>query len=363
VFQVRTQPAFGIFSTVEGLGKAIRYGCYYRLSDILLPSFNISYCLVSSMKSAQIKSYGGSEVVEINQGTPALNDPSAGKVLVDVKAAGVNPADWKVREGYFQQMMPLQFPSTLGMDFSGIIEKVGEGVSDFKQNDEVYGQAALIRGGSGAFAEMALANADTIAHKPKILSHEEAAGLPLVGVSAWQALVENIGLSRSQKILIHGGAGGIGSIAIQLAKHIGAYVATTVSTNDKQFVKELGADEVIDYKTQTFEDLLPHDYDAVFDTVGGETYTRSFKILKRGGIIVSMVEQPNQGLMDQFGVKAKFQFTQVNRERLTKLAQWVDQNNIRVNIDRTFPLDEAGKALDYQRDIHPRGKVVLQVSK
>lgn len=316
------------------------------------------------MKSVQIKSYGGSEVVEINQGTPALNDPSAGKVLVDVKAAGVNPADWKVREGYFQQMMPLQFPSTLGMDFSGVIEKVGEGVFDFKQNDEVYGQAAVIRGGSGAFAEMALANADSIAHKPRTLSHEEAAGLPLVGVSAWQALVENIGLSRSQKILIHGGAGGIGSIAIQLAKQIGAYVATTVSTNDKQFVKELGADEVIDYKTQTFEDLLPHDYDAVFDTVGGETYTRSFKVLKRSdGIIVSMLEQPNQELMDRFGVKAVSQFTQVNRERLTKLAQWVNQNNIRVNIDTTFPLDEAGKALDYQRDVHPRGKVVLQVSK
>ena len=316
------------------------------------------------MKSTQIKRYGGSEVVEINQSTPAPNDPSAGKVLVDVKAAGVNPADWKIREGYFQQMMQLQFPSTLGMDFSGVIEKVGEGVPDFKQNDEVYGQAAVTRGGSGAFAEIALANADTIAHKPKILSHEKAAGLPLVGVSAWQALVETIGLSKGQKILIHGGAGGIGSIAIQLAKHLGAYVATTVSTNDKQFVKEeLGADEVIDYKTQTFEDLLPHEYDAVFDTVGGETYTRSFKILKRGGIIVSMLEQPNQELMDRFGVKAISQFTQVNRERLTKLAQWVDQNNIRVNIDRTFPLDEAGKALDYQRDVHPRGKVVLQVSK
>jgi alcohol dehydrogenase len=315
------------------------------------------------MKSAQIKTYGSSEVVEINQNTPAPNDPPAAKVLVYVKAAGVNPADWKVREGYFQQMTPLQFPSILGMDFSGVIEKVGEGVNDFKHNDEVYGDAAAIRGSSGAFAEMALAKADTIAHKPKTLSHEEAAGLPLVGVSAWQALVETIGLSKDQKILIHGGAGGIGSIAIQLAKRIGAYVATTVSTNDKQFVKELGADEVIDYKTQTFEDLLPHDYDAVFDTVGGETYTRSFKVLKRGSLIVSMLEQSNQELMDRFGVKAVSQFTQVNRERLTKLAQWVDQNNIRVNVDRTFPLEEAGKALDYQRDVHPRGKVVLQVSK
>jgi alcohol dehydrogenase len=311
-----------------------------------------------------MKGYGSSEVVEINQNAAAPNDPSDEKVLVKVKAAGVNPIDWKIREGYMQQMIPLQFPSTLGMDFSGTIEKVGAGVSGFNVgDDEVYGQASVTRGGSGAFAEIALANADSIAHKPKSLNHQEAAGLPLVGVSAWQALVETIGLTDGQKkILIHGGAGGIGSIAIQLAKRLGAYVATTASTNDKQFVKELGADEVIDYKTQTFEDLLPHDYDAVFDTVGGETYKRSFEVLKRGsGMIVSMLEQPNQQLMEQFGVKAVFQFTQVNRERLTKLAQWVDQNNIRVNVDRTFPLEEAGKALDYQKDVHPRGKVVLAI--
>ena len=279
------------------------------------------------MKSTQIKKYGGNEVIEVNKNT---SEPtvSPGKVLVNIKAAGVNPADWKIREGDMQQMISLQFPSTLGMDFSGVIKQVGEGVSpsDFKQGDEVYGQAGVINGGSGAFAEMALANIESIAHKPKSLSHAEAAGFTLVGVSAWQALMENIGLSKGQKILIHGGAGGIGSIAIQLAKNLGAYVATTVSANDKQFVQELGADEVIDYKTQNFEDLL-HDYDAVFDTVGGETYRRSFKVLKKGGIIVSMLEQPNSELMNQYGVKAIFQFTQANRERLTKLAQWVDQNN------------------------------------
>jgi alcohol dehydrogenase len=313
------------------------------------------------MKAAQMKGYGSSdEVIEINQNAPAPNDPSAGKVLVKIKAAGINPVDWKIREGYMQQMIPLQFPSPLGMDFSGVIEKVGQGVSQFRQGDEVYGQASLMSGGSGAFAEMALANADTIAQKPKSLSHPEAAGLPLVGVSAWLALVETISLQKSQKILIHGGAGGIGSVAIQLAKHLGAYVATTVSTNDKQFAKELGADEIIDYQTQTFEELI-RDYDAAFDTVGGETYSRSFKVLKRGGIIVSMLEQPNQELMKQSGVKAIFQFTQLSRDRLTKLAQWVDQNNIRVNVDKTFLLEEAGKALDYQRDMRPRGKVVLAI--
>jgi alcohol dehydrogenase len=311
------------------------------------------------MKSAQINKYGSSEVIEINQST---SEPtvSSGKVLVIIKAAGVNPADWKIREGGLQQLVSLQFPSTLGHDFSGVIKQVGEGVSpsDFKQGEEVYGQAGVISGGSGAFAEMALANTESIAHKPKRLSHAEAAGLPLVGVSAWQALVENIGLSKGQKILIHGGAGGIGSIAIQLAKYLDADVATTVSINDKQFVQELGADVVIDYKTQTFEDLL-HDYDAVFDTVGGETYRRSFKVIKKGGVIVSMLEQPNSELMSQYGVKAIFQFTQADRERLTKLTRWVDENNIRVNVEKTFSLDEAGDALDYQKDVHPRGKVVL----
>jgi alcohol dehydrogenase len=311
------------------------------------------------MKSAQIKKYGSSEVVEINQSAP---EPivSAGKVLVIVKAAGVNPADWKIAEGYMQQMVQLQFPSTLGMDFSGVVKQFGEDVLSIRQGDEIYGQASVFTGGSGAFAEMALANSERVAHKPKRLSHAEAAALPLVGSSAWQALVENIGLSKDQKILIHGGAGGIGSIAIQLAKYLDAYVATTVNTNDKQFVQELGANQVIDYKTQNFEDIL-HDYDAVFDTIGNEAYRRSFKVLRKGGMIVSMLEQPNSELMNQYGVKAIFEFTQVTRERLTKLAQWVDQNNIRVNVEKAFSLDEAGKALAYQKDIHPRGKVVLAI--
>ncbi|HEX9317452.1 MAG TPA: zinc-binding dehydrogenase [Nitrososphaeraceae archaeon] len=141
---------------------------------------------------------------------------------------------------------------------------------------------------------------------------------------------------------------------------MGAYVATTVSANDKPFAQELGADVVIDYRTQTFEDLLQN-YDAVFDTVGSDTYRRSFKVLKKGGVIVSMLEQPDSELMNQYGVKAIFQFKKADRERLTKVAQWVDENNIRVNIEKKFSLDEAGDALDYQRDVHPRGKVVLDI--
>jgi alcohol dehydrogenase len=327
----------------------------------ILLHFNISYLLYEIMKSIQIKRYGSSDVMEVND-TASVPSLPPGKILVNVNAAGVNPIDWKIREGYMQQMIQLQFPSTLGMDFSGVIKQIGENMpSDFKQGNEVYGQASVLRGGSGAFAELALVDKDTIAHKPKTLDHLQSAALPLVGVSAWQAIVENIGLSKGQKILIHGGAGGIGSIAIQLAKHLGAYVATTASTNDKQFVQGLGADQVVDYTTEKFEDTI-HDYDAVFDTVAGDTYKRSFEVLKKGSvIIVSMLEQPNSELMNQYGVKALFQFTQVNRERLTKLAEWVDQNNIKVNVDKTFSLNEAAKALDYQKDVHPRGKVVLTV--
>jgi NADPH:quinone reductase-like Zn-dependent oxidoreductase len=314
---------------------------------------------MSKMKAIQIKKYGSNDVVEVNE-TASVPSISSGKILVNINASGVNPVDWKIREGYFQQIMPLQFPSTLGIDFSGVVKQPDENApSDFKQGDEVYGQASAFSGGSGAFAELALVNKDNIAHKPKTLDHIEAAALPLVGVSAWQALVEHIGLSREKKILIHGGAGGIGSIAIQLAKHLGVYVATTVSKNDEQFVQELGADQVIDYKTENFEDIV-QDYDAVFDTVGGDTYKRSFKVLKKGsGMIVSTLEQPNSELMNQYGIKAVFLFSQVNRQRLTRLAEWIDQNNIRVNIDKTFSLDEAAKALDYQKDGHPRGKVVL----
>jgi len=313
------------------------------------------------MKSAQINRYGRSEVIEINQNTPLLN-LSSEKILVDVKAAGVNPIDWKISEGYMKQMISLQFPSTLGMDFSGIIKEVSKDISteEYKQGDEVYGQASVTNGGTGAFAEIALTNTDNVALKPKSLNYAEAAALPLVGVSAWQALVENMELSKDQKILIHGGAGGIGSIAIPLAKNLDAYVATTASSDDKEFVQNLGADEVIDYKSQDFEELV-HDYDAVYDTVGGQTYTKSFKVLKKGGIIVSMLEQPNSDLMEKFGVKAIFQLTQVNKDRLTQLAKWIDKNNIKIHVDKTFSLDETAKALDYVKDVHPRGKVIIKI--
>ncbi len=313
------------------------------------------------MKAAQINKYGGNEVVQINKDVTKPTK-THGKVIVEVHAAGINPVDWKIREGYMKQMAPITFPATLGGDFSGVVTEVGIGASDFKVGDKLYGQATILGGGSGAFAQFAFANAKTIAHKPQNISHIEAAALPLAGVSAYQALVDHISLSKGQKILIHGGAGGIGSIAVQLAKHLGAYVTTTVSTEDVSYAKDLGADEVINYKKQSFENIL-QDYDAVFDTVGGQTYTNSFRVLKKGGIIVSMLEQPNQELMKQHGVNAISQFTQVNSERLSKLTELVEQGVIKVHVDKTFPLEKAAEALTYLQTGHPRGKVVIEIKK
>jgi len=311
------------------------------------------------MKAAQINRYGGSEAVEINKNA-ASPVASPGKLIVEVYAAGVNPIDWKIREGYMQQMRSLSFPITLGSDFSGLVMEAGEGVSGFKKGDEVYGQAIVLGGGSGSFAEFALVNAKAIAYKPKSVSHVEAAALPLAGVSAYQALVDHIGLSVGKKILIHGGAGGIGTFAIQLARHEGAYVAATAGTDSIKYVKDLGADEVIDYRKQSFEDLLS-DYDAVFDTVGGDTYARSFKVLKKGGIIVSMLEQPREELTEKYGVNAISQFTQVTSGRLSKLAELVDRGAVKVYVDRIFPLERVGEALSYLQKGHPRGKVVLEI--
>jgi len=310
------------------------------------------------MKAAQIRKYGSSEVVEINKNAP-VPVISHDQILVEVYAAGVNPVDWKVREGYMRETVPLKFPATLGGDFSGVVTETGAEVSDIKKGDEVFGQASALRGGSGSFAEFVSTDTKVVSRKPRKVDHVKAAALPLVGVSAWQALVDHIGLSIGKKILIHGGAGGIGTMAIQLAKYLGAYVTTTVSARDLEYARELGADEAIDYKGH-FEKML-HDYDAVFDTVGGETYVRSFEVLRRGGIIVSMLEQPRADLMKKYGVNAVGQFTQVNNERLSRVAELADKNILKAQVEKTFPLEKAREALDYLQTGHPRGKVVLKI--
>jgi NADPH:quinone reductase-like Zn-dependent oxidoreductase len=258
-----------------------------------------------------------------------------------------------------KEFIPLNFPATLGGDFSGVVTELGEDVKDLKVGDEVYGQANAA-GGQGSFAEFTPAAATQVALKPKSIDFVTAAAVPLVASSAYQALVEHAKLQSGQKILIHGGAGGIGSIAIQLAKHIGAHVTATASSDDIDFVKSLGADEAIDYKTQKFEELLK-DYDVVYDTVGGETTTKSFAVLKNGGVLVSMASQPDQDLAKQKDITAISQQTKPTADKLQKIADQIDNGAIKINVDKAFPLDQAADALEYLQNGHPRGKVVIKV--
>ncbi len=311
------------------------------------------------MKAAQINTYGDYSVLKINENTPNPS-PKQGQVLVEVHAASINAIDWKFRAGYLQKMVSVTLPVTLGGDFAGKVLETGKDVSEFNVGDKVYGQAIILNGGSGSMAELVIANSANTALKPNSVGFVEAGALPLAGISALQALEDHIKLQSGQKILIHGGAGGIGHIAIQLAKSFGAYVATTVSTNDKEFVKGLGSDEVIDYKIQKFENILK-DYDAVFDTVGGETTDRSFKILRKGGVIVSMLGQPSQELVGKYKVRAIGQATQTDTSHLRRLAELVDSGKIKVKIDKVFPLDQVKEAFRYQEEMHPKGKVVVKI--
>ncbi|MBI2012219.1 NADP-dependent oxidoreductase [Candidatus Daviesbacteria bacterium] len=312
------------------------------------------------MKAAQFRDYGGPEVIEINeipQPTPAQD-----QVLIEVYAATINPFDYKVRRGYMKDSMPLKLPLTIGGNFSGIVVGAESEVTKFKVGDKVFGQSYAFGGGSGAIAEYAVASVENIAIKPKNISYIEAGSLPLVGASAIQALEQHINLKDGQKILIHGGAGGIGSIAIQLAKYLGAYIVTTVSGEEAEFVKSLGADEVIDYQKEKFEENPPAGgFDAVFDTVGGDTLDRSFKVLKKGGVLVSMLGEPSKELALKYEVAVFGQNTQTNSKNLSRLKELVEQGVIKPQIDRVFPLDQTREAFEYVETGHPRGKVVISI--
>jgi len=312
------------------------------------------------MKALQIDRYGGVEVLILNE-QASEPTPTKGQLLVQVHAASINPIDYKVRQGYLKDMVPLTFPATLGGDFAGKVKEVGEDVDNFQVGDIVYGNTSVLSGGSGTFAESATVNAASTALKPASLDFVKAAALPLTGASAIQALKEHMHLKEGQKILIHGGAGGIGTMAIQLAKALGAYVATTAQARDKDYVLKLGADEVIDYETEQFEQKLSG-FDAVFDTVGGETTDKSFRVLKKGGILVSMVGQPSEELAKKHNVVAIGQGTKTTTERLIRLGELVDSGKVKPQVDRVFRLDEAGDAFTYQETTQPKGKVVFKVA-
>lgn len=311
-----------------------------------------------TIKAAQIAEYGHADAIHVvDVETPSI---AKDQVLVEVQAASLNPFDTMVREGYLKETIPLNLPVTLGGDIAGVVCEVGSEVKNVAVGDIIYGQANVVAGNSGALAEYAATKADQVAKSPTGIDITEAASLPLIGASALQAINEHIGLAAGQKIFIHGGAGAIGSIAIQIAKNIGAYVATTATGPGVELAKELGADEIIDYKAQDFSTILI-DYDAVFDTVGGEDLNKSLAILKTGGVAVSMAADADEQKAKELGVTFVHQMTHISSDKLTQLAKLVEEGVITARVGKVFPLGEVRQAFEARESGQVQGKVVIHL--
>ncbi|TWC66579.1 NADP-dependent oxidoreductase [Herbaspirillum sp. SJZ099] len=332
------------------------------------------------MKAFIIKRYGrNNRLHPADMPEPDVRDDD---VLVQVHAAGVNLLDAKIRNGEFKLILPYGLPLILGNDVAGVVIKTGAKVSRFKPGDEVY--ARPDKGRIGTFAEFISMNEKDVSLKPESISMEEAASLPLVGLTAWQALVEKAGLKKGQKVFIQAGSGGVGTFAIQLAKHLGATVAASTSAANADWVRRLGADIVIDYKRDDVEKILS-DYDVVLHSQDGKTMEKSMRILKKGGTLVSISGPPDSDFAKEigaswlvasimrilsFGAKRKarqcnvnfsFLFMRANGEQLKRIASLVDSGAIRPVVDKVFAFDAANDALDYVEAGRAKGKVVIKV--
>ena len=306
------------------------------------------------MKAAVFHEYGGPvEIAEVAR--PKLQDSS---VLVEVFAASLNPIDNILRAGFLRQMLELTFPHVKGYDVSGTVVEIGKNVKSVKIGDEVFARPNQMDAGS--VAEFARIQEDELAIKPSNMTHEQAASIPLAGLTAWQALVTKGMIKKGSKVLIHAGSGGVGTLAIQIAKHFGAFVATTTSGKNTGLVKELGADLVIDYTTQNFEEELS-DCDLVIDTIGGETLTRSFKVLKKGGTMVSVKSQDNENLAEKYGVHFEWFFMSPDGKMLSELAKLISQGAVKTVIDSVFHMDQAAPAFDRLSTGRAKGKIVIAV--
>ena len=303
-------------------------------------------------------------------------------VLVQIHSAGVNLLDSKIRNGEFKMILPYKTPFTLGHDVAGVVTKVGSKVSKFKAGDEVYSRPADYR--IGAFAELIAINEKDVAKKPKNISMEEAASIPLVGLTAWQALVEKANLKKGQKVFIQAGSGGVGTFAIQLAKHLGATVATTTSAANIDLVKNLGADVVIDYKKDDFETMLK-DYDVVLNSQDTKTLGKSLKVLKAGGKVISISGPPDPDFGQEInanwflkiilkflsagirkkakrlGVNFSFLFMRAQGEQLSQITKLIESGVIKPVMDKVFPFEQTNDAMSYVETGRAKGKVVVKV--
>jgi NADPH:quinone reductase-like Zn-dependent oxidoreductase len=308
------------------------------------------------MQALLITGYGGSEVLKLDNVTvPA---PSSGEVRIRIHAAGINPIDWKIRAGKLQRSSAVTLPYIPGRDVAGIIDAIGEGVAEWKVGDNVV---AVIDG--GGLAEYATAPAKNIAAKPAKLSFNEAAGIPTASLAAWRTLITNGDIKKDQRVLIHGAAGGVGSTAVQLAHWRGAYVIATASARNHEYLKSIGADEVIDYRTTRFEDVV-RDVDVVLDTVGGDTLQRSPAVLREGGTLLTLVGQPPAQACIERRLRCPSPSTATRAqpgEELTQLGQLFDSGVLKMHVDQVFPLEQATKALELSETGRARGKIVVQV--
>lgn len=308
------------------------------------------------MKAARVLRFGPPSVITIDE--LPRPEPVAGQLLVRVKAAGVGPWDALVREGKSALHQPL--PLILGSELSGIVEAIGTEVSGFKIGDEVYG--ATNKQFIGAYAEYAVPSAGMMVQKPKTLSFIEAGSTPVVAVTAWQMLFDYARIAAGQTVLIHGAAGNVGAYSVQLAKQAGLHVIATAASADLDYVRDLGAERVVDYKRERFEELLTG-VDVVLDTVGGDTQERSLRVLKPGGILVSVVSPVPETIQERFGVRAAFFYVDVTTERLNRIAEMFNNGKLVTTVGTLLPLEEARVAHEMLGGApHKRGKIVLSIA-
>jgi NADPH:quinone reductase-like Zn-dependent oxidoreductase len=303
-----------------------------------------------TMKAIRAHDYGDPQVLKLEHAPRP--EPQADEVLIRLKAAGVNPADWKYRSGTYKQFMPLQFPWTPGMEGSGIVESVGANVTAFKKGDEVYGIV------SGGYAEYALAKANEIQPKPKSITFEEAASLPVGVLTAWGA-VEAANVEAGQRVLVHGAAGGVGVYVVQLARWKGAHISGTTSSGNVEFVRSLGAENVIDYHATRFETVL-HDMDVVVDTVGGDLAERSFQVLRPGGVYVTVAGRLAEDAGKAQNVKA-LSAGRAPAENLKKISELIEAKQLKVITGAVFPLADAPQAHELSQTGHGRGRIILKI--
>lgn len=308
------------------------------------------------MKAIRIHKYGGPE--QLRYEDAPTRQPAAGEVLVRVQGASINPIDYKLASGAFRERMPLQFPWIPGGDFCGVVEEVDAGVSEVKRGDAVYGDTP----GGGSYAELTTVLAGMVAAKPKRLSLLDAASVPLAGQTAWQGLFDHGHLQSGQTVLIHAAAGGVGLFAVQLAHWKGARVLATASAANADYLRSLGADVVIDYKTTRFE-TVAKDIDLVLDLVGGETQQRSFAVIKPGGYLVSAVQPPSTEEAGRRKFHAVIMRMQASTRNLKQLGELLDAGTIRTVVTETYPLAQAAEAWRRHMSGHTRGKAVLEAGR